>query len=784
MHRRSLYAVLAALLAATGLIASPGYASKTTSALSPGNPDADILSRAHLLASYGEPQLALAALRDHGFSRSTTTTRLSAGLLATLGQPARADSLLSVDRTQDANHEQHFRAQLVRARLQLDAGRLNACLATIAAMDTSANLPYAAYRDLIAARALMATNHHARAAAALERARSVAPEAIRPAIDEARVDAYRALDNPRAALAVAEEATDPDDAAAARRLLKIRFDIANEIGDASLAADAAKRLFDTSRRSVEAEACALVLAADPKQMSEALLLSCASVLQTNGKREAFRTVLRALDARALSAAQSEQQRLLWAEYHFLSGDYSRAIALSRPSYADPNLRRRSMLMMARSYRRVGRVADSATMYEGYARAFPNDNLAAEALYTAASLYEQQKRNGERDRVLDQLRHAYPSTFHGWAASMLRARDFDTAGDHDDAAAIFNQWLSRSRRTDEAALFYSSRQRKSAGDLSGGDALISELRAVNPYSFYACPDLLAPSTAAAGRGVQPVSLQAWMTGASQRRDEAFRRVHTQVEIAGREGTGNQAAAGAIERARFFLAAGFRDWAEGELDVALRESATDVAASFELARIFDENAMPWRSVRMYERTRAGIPWAKRRESEDDFRYLTHPVPYPVQVVGASGREGIAPYVLYGMMREESCFDHDVVSRAGAVGLMQLMPETARAVAKHVDLTPEAGERLGDPVVNVSIGSWYAADLLRAGKGSVVWMLAAYNAGPGAANQWIQPGASGEAAIDAVESIDYKETRGYVKRVVESANVYHALYFDEASASNMPR
>ncbi len=776
--------MFAVVLAATGALLQAAHASKTTSALPPGNPDAGVLTRVQLLVSYGEPRLALAALRDHGLARSPATARLSAGLLASIGEPGRADSLLSIDRVSDANRDQRFRDQLVRARLQLDAGRLNACLATIAAMDTSTGLPCAAYRDLIAARAWMATNHPERAAAALERARGHAPEAIRPAVDEARVDAYRALDNPRAALAAAEDAADPADPAAARRLLKIRFDIANEIGDAPLAAAAAKKLFDNSRRSVEAESCALAMAAEPKQTSDALLLSCASVLQANGEREAFRAVLRVLDSRPLSEGQSEQQRLLWAEYHFMSGDYSRALALSRPSYSDPNLRRRSMLLMARSYRRVGRLADSATMYEGYARAFPNDNLAAEVLYTAASLYEQQKRNGDRDRVLDQLRHAYPSTFHGWAASMMRARDFDTAGDHDDAAAIFNQWLSRSRRTDEAALFYSSRQRKNAGDLSGGDALLSELRAVNPFSFYACPDLLAPASAAAGRDVQPVSLQAWMAGASQRRDEAFRQVHTQVEGAAGEATGNPAAEGAIERARFFLAAGFRDWAEGELDVARRESANDAAASLELARIFDENAMPWRSVRMYERTRAGIPWAKRRESENDFRYLTHPVPYPVQVVSASGREGIAPYVLYGMMREESLFDHEVVSRAGAVGLMQLMPETARAVAKHVDLSPEAGDRLGDPVVNVSIGSWYAADLLRAGKGSVVWMLAAYNAGPGAANQWIKPGVSGEAAIDAVESIDYKETRGYVKRVVESANVYHALYFDEAAASNMPR
>jgi soluble lytic murein transglycosylase len=778
-----MYAVFAALLAATGLVAVPAHASKTTSALPPGNPDADILSRAHLLASYGEPQLALAALRDQGFSHSPVAARVSVGLLTSLGQPARAESLLSLTPVPADNNER-FRDQLVRARLFLDSGRNAAALATLAAMDTTLASPYAAYRDLIAARALTASGDQAHAARMLERSRATAPAAIRGEIDEARVAVYRALDNPRAALAAAEDATAEGDASAARRLLRTRFEIANEIGDAALAREAARTLFENSRRSQEAQACALAMAADPDGTDTPLLISCASVLQVNGERDALKTVLRRLDARALTAAQNEAERLLWAEYHFMGGDYSRAIALSRPSYTDPDLRRRSMLLMARSYKRVGRSAEAAGMYEGYAREFPNDNIAAEALYTAASIYEQLKRNDDRDRVLDQLRHAYPSTFHGWAASMTRARALDRAGDHDDASAIFDQWLVRSRRTDEAALFYSSRQRRNAGDTNGSDALLAELHTVNPYSFYACPDLLGSANNGAASGAQPVSMRAWMTEAAERRDTAFRRVRAEVNADNPERAPNRDAAASIERARFFLAVGFRDWAEGELDVARKLSTGDPVQSLELARIFDENAMPWKSVRLYERSRAGIPWSKRQDSENDFRYLTHPVPYPVQVVSASGREGIAPYVLYGMMREESCFDNDVVSRAGAVGLMQLMPETARAIAKHVDLLPEAGDRLGDPVVNVSIGSWYAADLLRAGKGSVVWMLAAYNAGPGAASQWIRPGTGGDAAIDAVESIDYKETRGYVKRVVESANVYHALYFDDTSAGNMPR
>jgi soluble lytic murein transglycosylase len=80
------------------------------------------------------------------------------------------------------------------------------------------------------------------------------------------------------------------------------------------------------------------------------------------------------------------------------------------------------------------------------------------------------------------------------------------------------------------------------------------------------------------------------------------------------------------------------------------------------------------------------------------------------------------------------------------------------------------------------WYAAELLREGGGSVAWMLAAYNAGPGAADRWLERGVAGAPAIHAVETIDYRETRGYVKRVVESANVYRSLYF--TGAGNDPR
>lgn len=779
MHRDVLRACVVAVLATLGSIVPA--ASKTTSTLPPGNPDEFVFDKAKLLASYGEPRLALATLRNHPSEGDAGASRLTASLLAELGYPATAESLLAAAATPPANADDRMKDALVRARLLLDDKRYARALAVIASMDTSAASPYAGYRDLVAARALIASNEREAALHTLERARPYAPEAILAELDAARIDLYRELDRPADALAAAIQAAGTGgDAAANRRVLKIRFDLANESGQRDVALAAAGDLFENHRRSVEARECAKSVAArrDVDRIDTKFLLECAATLQTAGERGALRDVLRRLDKRDLDVQQGETQRLLWGEYHYLGGDYSRAIALARPSYTDPSLRRRSTLLMARSYKKVGRTADAAATYEAYARTFPNDAMAAEALYSAAALYRQLERDADETRVLDELRHAYPSTFHGWAASMARAKSLEESGNRGDAAAIYDQWLTRSRRTDEAALFYAAKLRRAAGDVQGSDALLAELRTVNPYSFYARTELL--SSQERGYGTPTGPLHAWLTKASQKRKDAYVRVQALVSQTDHPAVDREGSL-ALERGRFFLSVGLRDWAERELDVARRHASDDPAASLALARLFDENAMPWRSVRMYENARASIPWRERKGSADDFRYLTHPVPYPVQVMRAAQREGIAADVIYGMMREESCFDNDVVSRAGAVGLLQLMPGTAREIARRLDLEPGAGDRLGDPVVNVSIGSWYAADLLRDGEGSVAWMLAAYNAGPRAARRWIEPGVRGEDAVDAVESIDFKETRGYVKRVVESANVYHMLYFDGRDATS---
>ncbi|HXV13557.1 MAG TPA: transglycosylase SLT domain-containing protein, partial [Candidatus Krumholzibacteria bacterium] len=621
-------------------------------------------------------------------------------------------------------------------------------------------------------------------------------EALVGLIDEERVSVLRALGRPADALASLEDGiAHAGDGPERRRLLALRYHVALEAGDPALASTSAIALTEGYRSFPEAEACALEVtrplraSGSAEGISTRLLLACAEVFSARGRPDDARRVLRALDARRLSVEDAEHHRLLWGEYHYATGDPSRAIQLARPSYSSAEYKRRSMILLARGLRGAGRKADAAVIYERFAATYPNDQIAPDALYAAASLREQNGQPAESARLLDQLRRSYPSSFHGWAAAIRRANALQKGGDVDEAAAIFEQWLARSRRTDEAALFYLSRLYESTSSGENASLLLDELRRVNPYSFYVAPDpgrdARGPMRDAMGTMVRDGagSLSAWLEGADTDRDRAYRRV---LEAAAGEGdaSGDPATRDALERGRWFLEAGFRDWAERELEVVRRKPGISPELALSLARTYEEYAMPWRSVRAFDRARVGLPWEKRRNHADDFRYLMYPVPFPARVFDASAQSEVPAHLIYAIMREESRFETDAISRAGAVGLMQLMPDTARRVAKRKELGADVDGRLDDPDINVAIGTWYASDLLRAGDGSVAWMLAAYNAGPIAARRWLEPGVSGDDAIAAVESIDYRETRGYVKRVVESANVYQALYFGASGAENSPR
>jgi soluble lytic murein transglycosylase len=146
-------------------------------------------------------------------------------------------------------------------------------------------------------------------------------------------------------------------------------------------------------------------------------------------------------------------------------------------------------------------------------------------------------------------------------------------------------------------------------------------------------------------------------------------------------------------------------------------------------------------------------------------------------AGGNGKIELALLNALTRQESDFHTGSVSRVGARGLMQLMPQTAKLVAANYKLKYEPPRLISDPSYNVTLGSAFLAQLLSGYDGSYVLSLAAYNAGPGRVKQWIKdfgdPRSKSDDPIDWVERIPFTETRTYIQRILESTQLYRCRF-----------
>jgi len=134
------------------------------------------------------------------------------------------------------------------------------------------------------------------------------------------------------------------------------------------------------------------------------------------------------------------------------------------------------------------------------------------------------------------------------------------------------------------------------------------------------------------------------------------------------------------------------------------------------------------------------------------------------------------IHAITRQESQFDRAAISHAGARGMMQLMPGTAREVAGKLGLSYDAGSLTTDTNYNMTLGSTYFQQMLRYFGGSYPLAVAAYNAGPGNVNKWLRangdPRSGAISIVDWIEAIPIFETRNYVQRVLENAVVYDTL------------
>lgn len=396
------------------------------------------------------------------------------------------------------------------------------------------------------------------------------------------------------------------------------------------------------------------------------------------------------------------------------------------------LRARSLL------RTAGEDASHAALRE-VRDSFPGDTQwAATAAWLLADAHVQDGNDAMAVHEFSELASRYPSTSHGERAEFQAALIRFINGEDSAAAQAFDRVVEQRPGGGEAtaAIYWSGRAWEAAGDSARARERWKSLIVRFPQSYYVVP--------AANR----LGVPAWAPGGGQ------------------AGSVPADAAETIRRAALLDSLGLDAEVRLEYDRLLRESMSG-EASLATATALREVGKPTLALRLAQR-------AMERGAPADSALLRLLYPFAArEALEADARaHELSPFLMAGLIRQESLFDPAARSRADARGLMQVMPAVGADYARKEGIGDWETVLLYQPDLNVHFGLRHFAERLVACDRQIEATLAAYNAGSTPVNRWLKRAGTADPEI-FIERIPYVETRDYVRRVRYNEARYQSLY-----------
>ena len=226
---------------------------------------------------------------------------------------------------------------------------------------------------------------------------------------------------------------------------------------------------------------------------------------------------------------------------------------------------------------------------------------------------------------------------------------------------------------------------------------------------------------------------------------------------------------IARSRILRGAGLTDLADEELRFGARTDGQAALLAMEGAAAAEA---PYQGMRMMKAMAPDYLNLRLTEAPRRFWELLFPLPYRAELTADARRRDLDPFLVAGLVRQESEFNPAAVSHSHAYGLTQVLPGTGRQFARSAGLARVTARVLVQPAANLKIGTAILRSMLDQNGGNLEQTLAAYNAGPNRVAEWLTWYSYREPA-EFVESIPYAETREYVQAVLRNAEVYRRLY-----------
>ncbi len=516
---------------------------------------------------------------------------------------------------------------------------------------------------------------------------------------------------------------------------------------------------DETRRRVVAETptAASDIVLDPVQRERLGIsaVEAAQILVAAGRpeeAERFATVAidESVDEAALSAAflARAQARAATADRVRAEADY--AEFLSRW----PNDLRAPEAQYSRARLAVTvRDGDTARRrLENFIARFPNHRRVAAARYLIADSYQDDQAldpsyGDSAIDYFDQVTRENGRSFYADRAYMRAAHLTFALGRYAEAMDRYAGY--RGRRSAREARYWRARAMEEQGDSDGAEGILRGLASERQVDYYA---LLAGERLAGG---------SWL-GRLGRGYRSVRGAQTQVIEASLADSAGQTAAA-------LLAIGEWRYARAELERALARRRGSPSELAQWARELEAWGFPDLTLR------AGVWLGERADGE---RYA-FPRGFANSVNNEASAHGIDGYLILALIRQESLFRADAESRAGARGLMQIIPDTGEEIATATGWPEYDPSVLNQPAVNLHFGTHYLERQINRFEGFIPAVLAAYNGGPHNVEVWWwYP----ERTLDPelwIDRIPFRETRNYVKQVIVHYALYRSLYDDSAAS-----
>ncbi len=394
----------------------------------------------------------------------------------------------------------------------------------------------------------------------------------------------------------------------------------------------------------------------------------------------------------------------------------------------------SLFWMSKISLKLGRDQEAAEILTQISLFYPNSDMAPEALYSAARLYQVNSDFKKALKLYDLLIRTYPNSEFAedaaWNLGWVHYRN----GRLREALVTFSSFTnSESPNNSARATYWKARILEKMGRKEEAYNIYESLaRSDNPtyYSYIALKKL----------GSIPklnISLN------SNTKTDMVKKINPRKN-----------------KAELLIELGTLDDAILEI-LELEKEATNTWELMDVSRLYNRASKFNNSIKIAQDIR--IPEAYR---------LSYPKGFNEIVRLHSGKYQADEFIIYSIIREESRFQEDAVSRSGAIGLMQLIPDTGKSTAQKVGISGYNTDMLYIPIVNIELGTAYFHEVLEQYNGVVYLAIASYNAGPHNVARWVEKLRNLETD-EFVEEIPYGETRNYVKRVLRSYGVYKAIY-----------